>query len=102
MSRRTTPQQKTDDAAFPVRIYLRIPGEGFGLSLDALYQWLAVNAGRGAFAIQAGGRQPGADSIMDRLAIYLRHPKTAAALLEAFPDLHLADGTKAITYTSPL
>lgn len=101
MSRRTTPQHKTDDAAFPVRVYLRAPDAGLGGSLDALYQWLAGNLDRGDYAVHAGGRFHGAKAIEDRIAIYTRNPEIAAAMLEAIPELELSDSTEAITYKSP-
>lgn len=101
MSRRSEPQRKIDDAAFPVRIYLRVPGDGLGRDLDALYQWLAGNLDPGEYAVHAGGRHPIADGLEDRLAVYTRNPVAAASLLQALPALELSDGTEAITYTSP-
>lgn len=91
MSRRSVPQPKIDDAAFPVRVYLRVPGEGLGRRLDALHQWLASNIGSGDYAIHAGGRQPGSTGLEDGLASYTRYPDAAAALLTALPKLELSE-----------
>lgn len=101
MSRRSIPQPKIDDAAFPVRVYLRVPGDGLGRRLDALLQWLSENLDRGDYAIHAGGRHPGSNGLEDRLAIYVRHPEIASTLLAQFSELELSDGTEAIAYTSP-
>ena len=101
VSRRSPPQRKIDDAAFPVRVYLRVPSDGIGRRLDALHSWLAKNIDRGDYAIHAGGWHPGSNGLEDRLAIYVRHPEIASTLLTEFSELELSDGTEAITYTSP-
>lgn len=101
MNRRSTPQMKIDDAAFPVRVFLRVPEEGLGQRMDALHRWLESNVGRGEYAVHAGGRHPGRDMLEDRLAVYTRHPRAAVALLEALPDLDMSDGTESIVYSSP-
>ncbi|MEP3334262.1 hypothetical protein [Sedimentitalea sp.] len=101
VSRRSIPQRKTDDAAFPVRVYLRVPGDGFGRDRDASHKWLADNLGHSEYAVHAGGRHPGSQGLEDRLAVYTRDPDAATALLKALPVLELSDGTDAITYTSP-
>ncbi len=101
MSRRTIPQRKIDDAAFPVGVYLRVPGDGFGRDLDALHKWLADNLGPGEYAVHAGGRHPGSQGLEDRLAVYTREPNAAASLLKSLPTLGLSDGTDSITYASP-
>ncbi len=101
MSRRTRPQKKTDDAAFPVRMFLRVPEYGFGARKVEIYEWLTANLGRGEYAIHGGGRHPGVHTIDDRIAVYVRHPRAAVALLQAFPDLELSDGLESGVYTSP-
>jgi len=36
MARRSTPQKKIDDAAFPVRVRIVVPGFGFGPELGGI------------------------------------------------------------------
>ena len=49
MSRRSTPQQKTDRAAFPVQVHVLVPETGFGPVLDRLYAWLETHIGRSEY-----------------------------------------------------
>ncbi|GHC65652.1 hypothetical protein [Neogemmobacter tilapiae] len=97
MVQRTPPQYKTDDAAFPVRLYIVVPGDGLGKLMDVIYDRLVRELGRGEFAWHSGG----AYGAQNRAAIYFRHPAAAAALLEAIPEIKIADGTMASTYSSP-
>lgn len=98
MSRRTRPQSIVDDKAFPVRVLIHPPKEGFGNQLNQLHNWLRDMIGAGDFAFHSGGI-PG--SVRDTIAIYFRNPHDAASLMYAFPDLELADGTILPGYTSP-
>lgn len=97
MTRRSTPQAKIDDSAFPVRLLICVPEMGLGSRSDALHEWLATRIGRGNYAWHAGGR----GGTRDRIALYFREPDSASACLTAFPDLELADGTCLPGYSSP-
>lgn len=97
MTRRSTPQAKIDDSAFPVRVMICVPPLGFGRMSDAVYHWLDTHVGRGNYAWHGGGR----GGVGDRVALYFREPEAAGACLSAFPDLRLADGTRLPSYTSP-
>ena len=97
MSRRTTPQRTIDDAAFPIRIKLRVPPTSLGNILTDLLLWQSAEVGPGDFA-----QHPGATLGGDAVAIYFRRIGDAARFLEAFPMLELADGTTSRAYTSPL
>lgn len=97
MARRSTPQAQTDDRAFAVRLYFRIPKFGLGQIDNALRDWLDREIGRGSYAWHSGGASGGSD----RVAIYFRHPAPALALVIAFPDLEIADDTTAPSYCSP-
>lgn len=55
MSHRSKPQPKIDDAGFPIRVCLRMPGKRLGRNLDALHRWLADNLGHAEYAVHAGG-----------------------------------------------
>ena len=101
MSRRSVPQSKLDDAAFPVRLLIVAPESGVGSDIDAIYRWLNQEVGRDGYAIHSAGRAPGQNGLIYRIAIYLKHPKFGADLLSAFPNLGLADGTLSPTYTAP-
>lgn len=100
MSRRSIPQAKIDEAAWPVRIRIVVPGLGLGRQLDKIYAWLDQHVGRSEYAMHPDGGIVMCGERLDRLAIYLRHPGDAAALMDAIP-LSLADGTMAETYSSP-
>lgn len=106
MTRRSTPQHVTDEKAFPVRLFILVPLEGFGpllgLSPDAIHPWLDREIGRGNYAVHAGGRVAVQSGLRDKTAFYFRHPDHAARFLAAFPQLELADGTTSITYKSPM
>jgi len=98
MTRRSSPQRRIDDEAFPVRVKLLVPEGGFGQQLTDLHAWLDREAGRGEYAFHAAstlGIPNGA------VAIYFRTPETAHRFVGSFPDLLLADGTDSVVYTSP-
>lgn len=105
MSRRSTPQQKIDDRAFPVRLFVLTPELGFGRLMDgqphSVFDWLDREVGRGQYAVHGGGQMVVKDGIRDQVAVYFREPAAAARFVEAFPTLELGDGTTASTYYSP-
>ena len=96
MVRRSTPQKKIDERAFPVRIRILVPPSGLGQQLNHVHDWLHAEIGRGQFAVHSCSGI-GADSI----GIYLRDVEGARFLLEAFPGLELEDGTDSPHYSSP-
>jgi len=96
MSRRTTPQSKTDDLAFPVRLKIAVPGYGLGRESTRMTIWLRENIGVGNFA---QGSTPTIGGSAH--AIYFLEPADALCFREAFPDLALADGTQSPAYSSP-
>ncbi|MDP0928479.1 hypothetical protein Q0601_14935 [Paracoccus onubensis] len=96
--RRSTPQKKIDDRAFPVRVIVALPEIGKHRPLDEMYQWLDQNIGRGDYAWHSAG---GHTIFNDREAFYFRDPAPAVDFLAAFPELKLADGTIFPSYTSP-
>lgn len=97
MSRRSTSQQKLDDAAFPIRVKFVVPPDGLGAVIDEMRQWLRSEIGTGQFATHA------ATGIgCSGVAFYFRTLDEARRFREAFPQVALADGTASIAYTSPL
>jgi putative SOS response-associated peptidase YedK len=96
MVRRSTPQRKTDDAAFPVRVKLTIPDGGLGLRLNDIHRWLLTEIGSGHYAVH-----PAPSLGREALAIHLRGVECARMFLADFPDLDLADGTISRSYSSP-
>lgn len=97
MVRRTTPQWKTDDQYFPVRVRFRVPPFGLGKLTWPMNEWLDKEVGRGDYAWHSAGRNVDRDCY----ALYFRHPDKAAAFCAAFPTLEIADDTTSITYQSP-
>ncbi len=96
MSRRSTPQQKTDHRAYPVHVRVLVPVLGFGPLYDRIQRWLDTQIGRGEYA------QAGAESVLgDAVAFLFRSTVHADAFMLAHPELVLADGTMSVTYTSP-
>jgi hypothetical protein len=96
MTRRSIPQNKIDDAAFPVRVLVRVP-EG-GLKAHEVHRWLDKTLGRTNYANHGGGRYGAKQST----TYYFRHPDHASQMLAASPDLlKLADGTTESIYSSP-
>ena len=96
MSRRSTPQQKTDRAAFPVQVHVLVPETGFGPVLDRVYAWLEAHIGRSEYA-----HVPSSNSLGDTVAFLFRCTESANAFAAAHPELVLADGTMSLTYSSP-
>lgn len=97
MSRRSTPQRTIDDAAFPIRLKLRVPPHGLGRVLTDMHLWLAAEVGPGDYAQHSSATLGG-----DAVAIHFRRIGDASRFLEAFPLLDLANGTTSRAYTSPL
>jgi hypothetical protein len=96
MERRSPPQKRSDDRAFPVRVKVVGPGRGFENLLPAMHRWLDAKIGRGGYAMH-GAAAIGADAT----AWYFRKVEEAQAFVAAFPMLELADGTELPTYQSP-
>jgi hypothetical protein len=95
MSRRSTPQQRTDELAFPVRVKIAVPPHGLGVMLNRMHEWLRAELGKGEFACHAA---PGIGC--DTAAFYFRTVPAARRFVEAFPDAVLADGTLSPAYAS--
>ena len=89
MERRSPPQKRIDDHAFPVRVKVLVPGRGFENLLPAMHRWLDAEIGRGSYAVH-GAAATGADAA----AWYFRRVEDAQAFVAAFPMLELADGTE--------
>ena len=96
MTRRPIPQSKIDDAAFPVRVMVRVPERGFERALDAIYHWLDREIGRGDYAHHGSGRR-----LPDASAFYFRTAEQARRFIAAFPKLVLDDRTTCSSYRSP-
>ena len=92
---RSIPQNLLDDAAFPIRVKLRVPEEGFGTFLIAILQWLREELGEGNFARYEADTIDG-----EALALHFRRIEDALEFLAAFPEVSLADGTRSRRYRS--
>ena len=55
MDRRSPPQKRTDDHAFPVRVKVLVPERGFENLLLDMHRWLDAAVGRGSFAVHGAG-----------------------------------------------
>ena len=64
--------------------------------MDDLHRWLTFEIGPGEFAVHSSS-----GLARDALGVYLRDVEGARALMQAFPDLALADGTQDCIYYSP-
>lgn len=96
MSRRSTQQKIVDDLAWPIRVCVVVPGNGFsGARIDP-HAWLIRELGIGGFAWHSAGRMS-----RDVSAVYLRTLGDLQRFLEAFPTLQLADDTGSTLYQSP-
>ncbi|MDX8355567.1 hypothetical protein [Cognatiyoonia sp. IB215182] len=84
----STPQKSIDELAFPVRVRFAVPERRFGMRRDAIHAWLGTEVGMGFYAVYSSR-----GTATDALGIYLRDIESARALITAFPDLILADGT---------
>ena len=88
MPRRSMPPNVVDDMAFPIRVKVVVPPQGLGSSLIEILRWLQCELGDGNFARHE------ADVLENEaLALYFRRIADAAAFLQNFSHLELADGT---------
>lgn len=88
-------QAKRDELAFPVRVKIRVPGEGLGKTLDCMTDWLRLNVPSHDFACHSA---PGL--ACSTAAFYFRNVETAQAFVSAFPDAGLADGLGSSAYSA--
>jgi hypothetical protein len=96
MERRSPPQKRTDDHAFPVRVKVLVPERGFENLLLDMHHWLDAAVGRGSYAVHGAGA-----GLTRATAWYFRTVEEAQAFVTTFPMLVLADGTELPTYQSP-
>ena len=96
MDRRSPPQKRTDDHAFPVRVKVLVPERGFENLLLDMHRWLDAAVGRGSYAVHGAGA-----GLTHATAWYFRTVEEAQAFVTKFPMLELADGTELPTYQSP-
>ena len=99
MVKRTRPQAKTDDLAFPIRVKLAIPHHDRTLwwGLDTRLQiWLREIGPLRCVRHSGGWCVKG-----QAMALYFRTLDDAHACLAAFPEFELADGVDSVTYYSP-
>lgn len=96
MPRRSMPQHVLDDAAFPIRVKLRVPDLGLGTVLIEMLRWLRSEVGENNFAYHDAETLEG-----EALALHFRRFQDLAAFLRAFPKLDIADTTTSRAYTSP-
>lgn len=100
MARRSTPQKKIDEQAFPVRIKVAptTGGFGFGTLLNDMIYWLQDSFPGGDFAQHSTGD----NSRRTNTFIYFRTLEAAQRFLAHFPTLELDDQTKVGSgYPSP-
>ncbi len=95
MVRRSTPQRKVDEHAFPVRI-LFYEKDIAVVNYMRIHDWLMANMRRGDYA-EHGGPEQGSKTV----AYYFRTTEDAHRFRSAFADIELADGTAKDTYSSP-
>jgi hypothetical protein len=62
MDRRSPPQKRIDDHAFPVRVKVLVPERGFENLLLDMHRWLDAEVGGGNYAVH-GARTGVADAI---------------------------------------
>jgi hypothetical protein len=85
-------QPEIDNRAFPIRVFVRVPEEGFaslGPDLEP-HRWLMRNLPSGEFAVHAGARNPYLMS--DYIVVHFRSIGAATRFLDSVP-VELADGT---------
>jgi hypothetical protein len=97
MVRRSTPQAKTDDVAYPVRVKFTLPRYELGSSgaYDGMREWLQRELGSYRYAWHSTQSL----ACGDAFAIYFRTPADALRFVAAFPDAKLADGVSSVAYT---
>jgi hypothetical protein len=96
MVRRSTPQARTDDHAFPVRVKIAVPVGGLGNVLIDMQNWLRDHLGTGEYAIHSAPTTVG-----DAAAFHFRAIESGQRFVDAFPTAELADGTVLDCYSSP-
>ena len=84
MERRSPPQKRIDDHAFPVRVKVLVPERGFENLLLDMHRWLNMEVGRGSYA-EHGART----GLTDATAWYFRSVEAAQAFVARFPMLEL-------------
>ena len=97
MPRRTPPQAKADDLAFPVRVKIVVPERCLGKTGDAMDEWLKRELLPGNYACHSAGIVAGQQAT----AVYFRSAADAEGFVATFPELELADGTASPGYRSP-
>jgi len=97
MTRRSTPQHKIDEHAFPIRVKFVVPPDGLWRIGDRLREWLARELAPDQYAWHGGARSAGREAT----ALYFRSIADAHRFVDAFPEFELADGTVLAGYTSP-
>lgn len=97
VTRRSAPQKRIDDNAFPVRVKIYVPENGFGRLMDDIFVWLKGQLEAYRYAHHSSGAGGG----RDQTAFYFATTSDADAFMQAFPELELADGTLEITHTAP-
>jgi hypothetical protein len=80
MTRRSTPQRILDDRAFPIRIGIVTPWNGFGQRIDVYLTWLRA-LGEDEYAWHS-----------DKL--YFRTLQTAGRFFANFPEVTMADSAE--------
>jgi hypothetical protein len=101
MARRSTPQHKTDDLAFPVRLKFAVPPDGLWRIDRRLRDWLARELPPGEDRRPRWAWHAALSIGTQATALYFRSVADAHRFVEAFPEFELADGTKAPGYTRP-
>jgi hypothetical protein len=92
-------QPEIDARAFPIRIFVRVPEEGFaslGPELEPR-RWLMRHLPAGEFAWHTAPRNPYIPG--DHAAVYFRTIEAASSFLRAVP-VEVADGTRSKIYTT--
>ena len=56
MDRRSPPQKRIDDHAFPVRVKVLVPKRGFENLLLDMHRWLDTAVCRGSYAVHGAGQ----------------------------------------------
>ena len=86
MVRRTPPQRKTDEQAFPIRVKFVVPPFGTARVAPEMHLWLKEEVGRGRFAVHS------TDALFtDAFAVHFVELDDAQAFMQAHPTLELAD-----------
>ena len=91
MVRRSEPQKKIDDRAFPVRVKFKVPHDGLWRISERIREWLAREIAHGDYAWHAAGHDT---------ALYFRTVEDAHRLVTAFPEFERADRTTSPTCQS--